>query len=176
MRISAGVIRAQSNNTKKLRHPLFTLTGVRDSMNQHRFLYEFANPHPGVQRAIWVLEDCLHVPAVLHPLLPLKALDVFSLKENLPICNSIQFQDTSPCCRFPATGFTHQSKCLSLIKGKVYSIYCLDHPRLTGKYPFLSHGKIFFKIFDFENRLALHISFHFQQEIRCPFSTDSLGG
>ncbi len=72
MGISMDIRGIQPYQAHQLQHPLFSLAGgLVHAMNPHRLLDNLSHGHTGVEAGIRILEDHLHMLALLSQSLPL---------------------------------------------------------------------------------------------------------
>ena len=130
--------------------------GTADLMMQgDRFGENIADTHLGIERRVQILEDHLHLAPELRELVGREAGDVFSVEDDLPGCRFFQPQDGPANGCLAAAGFAHQPHGLVLLEIKTYPVHrgdgLLPLPE-GGKEP-LSVGKMFFEVYDLEDRL-----------------------
>ena len=126
MRIARGVLRREADHDEQLADPRALALTVADRMNDERFADDRANQHARVERAERILKDDLQVPAPRPHRALVKRRNILAFVEDLACRRLDEPKQEASGRRFPATGFAHQSDCLTPVDRQRQIVHSLD--------------------------------------------------
>ena len=119
-------------------------------MRNQRFTQNVVYIHPGIQRAVWILENNLHFLTQLSHFLTVLFQNIFTIEVHFPACRFMQTKNCTSKCGFSTAGFSNKTKRLPFIQLEGYTINSLYIFFIFIQLTF-SKREIFFQVFDFEN-------------------------
>ena len=158
MGVSAGVIRPEAYDFQEFVHARPQVLSGRQFVNFEGFGEHPAHGHPGVEGAVGVLEDDLHLPPDGPEFPPAQGEHVRAVEKDFAIGGLNQAEDGSACRGFAAAGFPHQAEGLSLPNGKGDAVHRLDVSHGSGEDAPVD-GEIFFQVLHVQKQ-AFHRAFY----------------
>ena len=116
--IAVDEIRVETDDLQQLRHALATALLVAHIVHVQRLTHDVAHGHTGIQRRVGVLEDHLHLTALMAQFFTLHGGEVLVLEEDVAGRGVIELQDRAPGRGFSTTAFAHQAQRLPTFDAK----------------------------------------------------------
>jgi hypothetical protein len=128
MRITLSCRRGDSHHHHQIGHPVLAFATSPDTYGPQSLFNALPHGHAGVERAIRILENDLHLlPKRLH-FRRAEATDVIAAIDDLSLVRLEKFKDQSAYGGFSAPALPHEAQGLPRLDLEIYAVHGLDPP------------------------------------------------
>ena len=153
---TVGHVGVEANVGEEFGHTLAVFAFVvHQPVHGKRFADNVAGSHAGIQRAVWILENYLHLAAHGPHLTGACLSHINPVEQYLAFGRLVQAEDAAPGGGFTATGFAYQAQRLAPAHGEADVVNRLDIGYGALEQNSGGNGEVHLQTAHFQKRIVL---------------------